>query len=102
MKVSNITSIRIEGRGKNRDIYGNPYSAWKAVIDVKMNHHNVRMVLYEPMTWGDSYESRVLRNAIEGINETLNINLKENDKRINYTYKHVSRDADLEKPQNWK
>ena len=102
MKASSIQTIQIEGRGKNRDVYGNPYFAWKAKIHTKANRHYTEMTITQKMTWGDSYETAVLRDAIAGINETLGINLKEKDKRITYTYKHVSRDTDLEKPQNWK
>ena len=102
MKSSTIITVRIEGRGRNRDIYGNPYYAWKAKINVKQQHHAVWMILYEPMAWGTSSRDVVLREAIQGINETLNINLKENDKRIIYTYTHVTNDEALQNPQNWK
>lgn len=102
MKISRILKIDIEGRGRNRDIYGNPYWAWKADITIERHNHNVHMVLYEPMSWGTSSESRVLDEAIEGINQTLDINLRRNDKRITYTYTHVSGDAPLRNPLNWK
>ena len=102
MKSSLIQSIKIEGRGRNRDIYGNPYYAWKAVIQKKANHHMTPIVIYEKMSWGTSSENAVLREAIEGINEALDINLKQNDKRITYTYTHVSGDAPLQNPLNWK
>ena len=74
MKISKIKSIKIEGRGRYRDIYGNPYWAWKADVNVERHNHNVHMILYEPMSWGTSSESRVLDEAIEGINQTLDIN----------------------------
>ena len=102
MKSSLIQSIKIEGRGRNRDIYGNHYYAWKAVIQKKANHHMTPIVIYEKMTWGTSSQDVVLREAIEGINEALNINLKQNDKRVTYTYTHVSGDAPLRNPLNWK
>lgn len=102
MKISKIKSIKIEGRGRYRDIYGNPYWAWKADVNVERHNHNVHMILYEPMSWGTSSESRVLDEAIEGINQTLDINLRRNDKRIEYTYRHVSGDEPLRNPQNWK
>ncbi len=102
MKSSLIQSIKIEGRGRNRDIYGNPYYAWKAVIQKKANHHMTPIVIYEKMSWGTSSENAVLREAVEGINEALDINLKQNDKRITYTYTHVSGDAPLQNPLNWK
>ena len=60
------------------------------------------IVIYEKMTWGTSSQDVVLREAIEGINEALDINLKQNDKRITYTYTHVSGDAPLRNPLNWK
>ena len=102
MKSSLIQSIKIEGRGRNRDIYGNPYYAWKAIIQKKANHHMTPIVIYEKMSWGTSSENEVLRNAIEGINEALDINIKQNDKRITYTYTHVTGDAPLRNPLNWK
>ena len=102
MKSSLIQSIKIEGRGRNRDIYGNPYYAWKAVIQKKANHHMTPIVIYEKMSWGTSSENAVLREAVEGINEALDINLKQNDKRITYTYTHVCGDAPLQNPLNWK
>lgn len=102
MKSSLIQSIKIEGRGRNRDIYGNPYYAWKAVIQKKTNHHMTPIVIYQKMSWGTSSSNVVLREAIQGINEALDINLKENDKRITYTYTHVPGDAPLHNPLNWK
>ena len=102
MKVSRIVSIEIEGRGRYRDIYGNPYSAWKAIITHRFNCHHSKIVVYEAMAWGDSGKDDVLRNAIDGINEALDIQLKRTDKRITYTYKHVTGDAPLRNPLNWK
>lgn len=102
MKVSRIVSIKIEGRGRNRDIYGNPYYAWRADIDVQIESHHSKVTVHESMAWGDSYEAAVLRAAVEGINEALDINLKQNDKRITYTYTHVTGDAPLRNPLNWK
>ena len=102
MKVNRILAIKIEGRGRYRDEYGNPYYAWRADIDVQINSHHSKVTIHESMAWGDSYEAAVLRAAVEGINEALDINIRQNDKRISYTYKHVSGDAQLRNPLNWK
>lgn len=102
MKTSRIYAIKIEGRGRYRDEYGNPYYAWRAGIDVQIKSHHSKITIHEPMAWGDSYEAAVLRAAVEGINEALDINIRQNDKRISYTYKHVSGDAPLRNPLNWK
>lgn len=102
MKTSRINAIKIEGRGRYRDEFGNPYYAWRADIDVQIKSHHSKVTIYESMAWGDSYESAVLRSAVEGINEALDINIKQNDRRISYTYKHVSGDAPLRKPLKWK
>lgn len=102
MKTSRIYAIKIEGRGRYRDEYGNPYYAWRADIDVQIKSHHSKVTIHESMAWGDSYEAAVLRAAVEGINEALDINIRQNDKRISYTYKHVSEDAPLRNPLNWK
>ena len=102
-----ITKIEIWSRGKNRDVYGNPYHAFVAHITMSHVSYSRGMIVYMPMSWGDSDEWGCLKWALEGINEALDIRgtkdaIMPSDERIVHHYQHVSRDADLENPLKWK
>ena len=97
-----VTKIEIWSRGKNRDVYGNPYHAFIAHITFAYVSYFRQMIIYMPMSWGDSNEWECLKWALAGINEALGTEFQPNDERIVHHYKHVSSDADLENPLKWK
>lgn len=82
--------IKIYGRGKNRDIFGNPYYA--AVIIT-----NKRRIIIPEQYTGDSSERGVLSWSI---NECLRKGIVV-DNDVLYNYKKVHRDSDLEHPERW-
>lgn len=107
MASKKLYKIEIHARGKYRDEYGNPYYAYIAILHYKFVSYFRNVIVYMPMHWGDSGESDGLKWALEGINEylgkkTYHSKIKPSDKRIEYHYKHVSHDADLENPLKWK
>ena len=97
-----ITKIEIWSRGKYRDMDGNVYHAFKAVITCSYVSYFRRIIITMPMTLGDSGKNDCLEWALHGINEALGMNIKPNDERIVHHWQHVSHDRDLENPQKWK
>ena len=102
MKDKNIYKIEVWTRGKNRDEYGNPYVAYKAVIHLAEMSYARTMTFMMPMFSWDNYPDKILQLALLGINRALDLDIQHNDPRITLHYKHVYRDADLEHPENWK
>lgn len=102
MKEENITKIEIWSRGKNRDVYGNPYFAWIAKIGVSHVSYLRYITIHMDMMAGSSSERDCLMWACQGINESLGTDIRMDDKRIVHHYKHASRDSDLLDPTKWK
>ena len=99
---SKIYRIEIWSRGKYRDEYGNPYAAYIAWLRLGYVSYARRISVMSGMTGYDSSDDKCLELALLGINRTLGLNIQPNDERIVHHHKHVSRDADLEHPENWK
>ena len=102
MNTFQIRQIEIYSRGKNRDVFGNPYHAFKAIISAQKCSYFRQIMVIMPMTWGDSGERDCLEWAVQGINEAFGTEIKANDPRIIHHHKHVSHDEDLLHPENWK
>lgn len=102
MNTEKITKIEIYARGKNKDSYGNPYCAYKAVIYFSHVNYFTTITVTKPFTYYDSDERGCLELAILGINEAFGTNFKANDARIKMHYKHVTDDRALERPEAWK
>ena len=99
MKVS---KIEIYSRGKNKDEYGNPYYAYKAVIQLSYVSYFDSITICQDMQYGDSSEWACLGWALAGIKEALGIELEKNDERIVQYHRHVYQNKDLLHPLNWK
>lgn len=97
-----ITKIEIWSRGKNKDVYGNPYHAFKAILHFGRTSYFHTLIVQQPMSWGDSDERGCLMWACQGINEALGLDIQIDDERIIHHYKHVYKDSELENPENWK
>jgi len=83
---------KIYGRGKNRDVYGNPYMAAVVITNVR------RIVL--PMCYtGDSSESGVLRNVLQML---IDRKIRVSEDRVKYNYTKVRADSRLEHPSFWR
>lgn len=102
MNNNNITKIEIWSRGKNEDVYGNPYHAFKAVLHFTRVSYFNTLTIQMPMTWGDSDERGCLIWACQGIKEALGLDIQIDDERIVHYYKHVYQDSELVNPENWK
>lgn len=102
MNNNNITKIEIWSRGKNRDMYGNPYHAFKAIVNFTGVSFFRTLTVQMPMSYGDSSERDCLMWACQGINEALGTDIRIDDERIVHHYKHVYKDSDLANPENWK
>jgi len=109
-----LDKIIIYTRGKNRDEFGNPYMAYKVVLEYSQKSYFHRVVISQSMHFtNNSSEYGCLRDALEGLNEFLHgikhpkskdrkVYITMKDKRIIQFHKHVSRDCDLEHPESWR
>lgn len=102
MNSNNITKIEIWSRGKNRDMYGNPYHAFKAVLHFTRVSYFNTLTIQMPMSWGDSDKRGCLIWACQGIKEALGLDIQIDDERIVHHYKQIYKDSELENPENWK
>ena len=102
MNDKKITKIEIWSRGKNRDVYGNPYFAWIAKIRFCNVSYFRCVTIHMGMMAGDSSEQDCLMWACQGINEALGTDIRMNDERIVHHYQHTSRDTDLLDPTKWR
>lgn len=94
-----ITKIHITSRGKNRDVYGNPYYAFR--VHVTFNNGE-QTTLCEPMDWGDSTEKDCYNKAMDKIKKTLQgVEISKNT-IITHDHTRVSRDSQLEHPERWR
>lgn len=97
-----LYKIEIQTRGKNRDMYGNPYYAYKAVLTYSYVSYFRTIMICQDTSYGDVGERDCLDWALAGIKESLGIVLDRNDERIRHTYKQVYSDSQLRNPENWK
>lgn len=109
-----LEKIIIYTRGKNRDIYGNPYMAYKINLEFSQKSFFRKVTIESSMCYtNNSSKNGCLQDALDGLNEFLHgikhpkmtnrkVYIKADDKRIIHHHKHVTRDAELEHPENWK
>lgn len=97
-----LSKIEIWSRGKNRDVYGNPYWAYKVVLTYNYVSYFETITITKGMSGGSSSEHACLTWALQGIKEALGLEFNPHDERIIHHHKHVYRDADLEHPETWK
>jgi len=97
-----LEKIIIYSRGENRDLEGNPYLAWRAILVYNYVSYFRHIEVQDNATWGSSGERDCLRDALIGIKEALGIDIDMSDGRIKHHHKTVYRMEDLEHPENWK
>lgn len=100
--MRSIRSINILSKGKNRDMYGNPYHAFRADIVYSYVSYFKTISISMTETYGDSGEYDCLKWALQGIKEAIGENISPNDPRIQHTHKHVGIGTDMGDPLNWK
>lgn len=99
----NISKIEVFARAKNADEYGNPYASFVAVVSVNPRSYHDKIIIVKEMAWGDSSTFGVLHNRImPAINEALNLQLCDDDKRICFHFKKVSNEKQLRNPLSWR
>lgn len=89
-----MKAIKIFGRGRNRDEFGNPY--WSAVAVVEKDEDTYLFIAY-PFIWGSSSAD----NVFSAVRNTLNNSGIEVSNEIDYEYKHATKDCQLERPLAW-
>ena len=95
-----ISSVSIYFRGKNKDVYGNPYHAWIAIIKTSYTLFYKQIVLPCSMSWGDSAKYDITKWVYTGIKEALGIDCSTLC-NVKLYYQHATRDAQLYNPMRW-
>ena len=105
MQLQDIRKIYLYGRGASRDESGNPYYAYRAIIDLK--HSKERIELSMSMDWGSSDKGDVFVWFQNQFKKWFGIELGWQDLKnglVEYEYTHVkpSEHDRLRNPENWK
>ena len=95
-----ISSVSIYFRGKNKDVYGNPYYAWIAIIETSYTSYYKQIVLPCSMSPGDSAKCDITKWVYIGIKEALGIDCSTLC-NVKLYYQHATRDVQLENPMRW-
>ena len=102
LEKTDVKNIFIWSRGKNRDIYGNPYYAYVC----RINLTDGREITFNcPMSWGGSRAYDVLAEVSQELGAKFGIRLNFNDVRNRFviqTHKQVKTDSALEHPERWR
>lgn len=102
MNTKKFTKIEIYSRGKNRDIYGNPYHAFVIRFYSGYVSHYRTISLEMPMTYRSSSKDDCFGWADQATKEAFGFSLYDYKSIILHHHKTVRTDAELEEPQNWK
>ena len=95
-----ISSVSIYFRGKNKDVYGNPYYAWIAIIGTSYTSYYKQIVLPYSMSPGDSAKYDIKKWVYTGIKEALGIDCSTLC-NVKLYYQDATRDAQLYNPMRW-
>lgn len=102
IKKADVKNIFIWSRGKNHDIYGNPYYAYVC----RINLTDGREITFNcPMSWGSSGAYDVFAEVSQELTEKFGIRLNYDDVRSGFviqTHKQVKTDSALEHPERWR
>ena len=102
LEKTDVKNIFIWSRGKNRDIYGNPYYAYVC----RINLTDGREITFNcPMSWGSSGAYDVFAEVSQELSAKFGIRLNYDDVRSGFviqTHKQVKTDSALEHPERWR
>ena len=102
IKKADVKNIFIWSRGKNRDIYGNPYYAYVC----RINLADGREITFNcPMSWGGSWAYDVLAEVSQELDAQFGFGISYDDVRSGFviqTHKQVKTDSALEHPDRWR
>ena len=104
MKIekTDVRHIFIWSRGKNRDIYGNPYYAYVCRINLI---DGCEITFNCPISWGSSGASAVFIKVSQELNARFGIWLTYDDVRSGFViqnHKQVKTESALEHPERWR
>ena len=106
IKKTDVERIHIWSRGKNRDIYGNPYYAFVCRISLAQKGRSENEIILRcPMTWGDADEYGVFRMVSETLNSEYGIRLDYADVRdglVVQEHKTIYTYDALRHPERWR
>lgn len=106
IKKTDVEKIHIWSRGKNRDIYGNPYYAYVCRISLTQKARGEREITLRcSMAWGDSDEYGVFRMVSKTLNSDFGIVVNYKDVQsglVVQEHKTVCTDDALRHPERWR
>lgn len=109
MKIGkkNIEGITVYSRGKNRDVYGNPYYAYKCIVKFKYakDHCTSSLVIDCSADWGSSGKDDVMSVVKSKLERMFGIKITWDDIRKGFVkqyHRTVSTMSELEHPEAWR
>lgn len=97
-----LDKIIIYSRGKNRDVYGNPYYALKIILKYSYVSYFQQIIIPVSMKYGSSSKRDCLMWAGQALQEALGMNIEHVLPFIEHHHVRVSRDSQLKNPLKWK
>lgn len=106
IKKTDVERISIWSRGKNRDIYGNPYYAYVCRISLTQKARGEREItLLCPMSWGSSGAYDVFVEVVQELDREFGILLNYDDVRsglVVQKHRVVRTEDALMRPERWR
>lgn len=106
IKKTDVERISIWSRGKNRDIYGNPYYAYVCRISLTQKARGEREITLRcPMSWGSSGAYDVFVEVVQELDREFGIRLDYNDVRsglVVQRHRVVRTEDALTRPERWR
>lgn len=102
LKKTDVKNIFIWSRGKNRDIYGNPYYSYVCRINLT---DGSKITFSCPMSWGSSGAYDVFVKVSQKLSVKFGIHLTYDDVRSGFViqnHKQVKTESALEHPERWR
>lgn len=106
IKKTDVERISIWSRGKNRDIYGNPYYAYVCRISLTQKARGeCEITLRCPMSWGSSGAYDVFVEVVQELDREFGILLNYDDVRsglVVQKHRVVRTEDALMRPERWR
>lgn len=106
IKKTDVERISIWSRGKNRDIYGNPYYAYVCRISLTQKARGEREITLRcPMSWGSSGAYDVFAEVVQELDREFGISLNYDDVRsglVVQRHQTVRTEDALMRPERWR
>lgn len=106
IKKTDVERISIWSRGKNRDIYGNPYYAYVCRISLTQKARGEREITLRcPMSWGSSGAYDVFVEVVQELDREFGILPNYDDVRsglVVQKHRVVRTEDALMRPERWR